>query len=814
MAATTASLPSGAISVNSGGALGGQIGGAGWTEAQIAALLSASNVTFNAGSAVAIDTTNGSYAYNDALPMTTQGLAKTGPGTLTLNTANAFSGNTVISGGTLALGNALALQNSTLDTSGAGTFSFGALTAATFGGLINGGSLPLNNTSPAAVALTVGNNGVTTAYSGVLSGSGSLTKIGTGALTLTGANNYSGTTTISSGTLQVGNGGSTGTLGSGNIVDNGTLAYNLNSSTTVSLPSGSGLSGNGNLSVAAGVIQFNGNVSLSGSQSYIQTGGAGLFKGLDMLPASTTLTGSAITLSGDVGTPNAGSSTNTLTVSTSAVNGPINLNIALGGSGIWYAVGSLTANAGTGPINITGMGNSGSWLGTPVTLTGAVNVTGNVNSNATVTVNSTALGSVSGVLSGGMLLAKQGAAALTVSSSNTYTGGTTISSGTLQLSGGNNRLPVAGAITAAGGVLDLGAFSQTTSGAVTFQGGTVQNGTINETGSAYNGQSGTVTANLAGSAGLTKTTTGTLTLGGSNTYGVTTVNAGNMVFTSTAATPAGSQNITINLPGAADIAGAYPTVASWLTSNLINPASTGALALTASSNENINFAGFSGLSLGAAGTQTYSGTITPANNTYFLGGGGGTLVLPGTVVLTDSGSTPQGLVVNGNVTLLGSSTYSGGTTIGNNSGNATLVLANSGGAAIQSSVTIGNAATGGSAWLQMGAANQFGPNSALTFNPGSGVYGFFKLMGFNQTVAGISDTTGRGVIEDTESEAGYAAATLTVSNTANNSFNGYLRNNNGGGSGTLALVVSGSANQTLSARTSHTLALRPSVPGR
>ena len=50
-------------------------------------------------------------------------------------------------------------------------------------------------------------------FGGVISGTGTLTKAGTGTTTLTGANSYSGTTTISAGTLQVGNGGTTGSWG-------------------------------------------------------------------------------------------------------------------------------------------------------------------------------------------------------------------------------------------------------------------------------------------------------------------------------------------------------------------------------------------------------------------------------------------------------------------------------------------------------------------------------------------------------------------------------------------------------------------------
>ena len=124
-------------------------------------------------------------------------------GTLTLATTNTFSGNTLISGGTLALGSPLALQNSTLDTSGSGTLSFGSLTAATLGGLTGPGTLGLANTVSTAVALSVGNNNASTTYSGMLEGAGSLNKIGSGTLVLTGSNTYTGPTTINQGKLVV-----------------------------------------------------------------------------------------------------------------------------------------------------------------------------------------------------------------------------------------------------------------------------------------------------------------------------------------------------------------------------------------------------------------------------------------------------------------------------------------------------------------------------------------------------------------------------------------------------------------------------------
>lgn len=132
------------------------------------------------------------------------GLNKTGSGTLYLSYSdNTFLGDTVISLGAIRLSNIRALQSSTLDyNSYGGTLSFGTLTSATLGGIKGSQALTLNNTSAAAVALTVGANGQSTAYSGALAGLGSLTKVGTGTLILSGSNSYSGTTTVSGGILQ------------------------------------------------------------------------------------------------------------------------------------------------------------------------------------------------------------------------------------------------------------------------------------------------------------------------------------------------------------------------------------------------------------------------------------------------------------------------------------------------------------------------------------------------------------------------------------------------------------------------------------
>ncbi len=127
-------------------------------------------------------------------------LVKAGIGTWRLAGANTFTGNTSVQAGSLILDNPLALERSTLDyTTPGGTLAFGSIFAATLGGLAGNKALPLENEFLDGVALTVGVNNQSTTYEGVLSGFGSLTKVGTGVLNLGGVNTYGGTTTIAAG---------------------------------------------------------------------------------------------------------------------------------------------------------------------------------------------------------------------------------------------------------------------------------------------------------------------------------------------------------------------------------------------------------------------------------------------------------------------------------------------------------------------------------------------------------------------------------------------------------------------------------------
>ena len=233
-AATTAALPgyniSGRVNAMGGAVLAVQVGGtAGWNGSQIDSLRAIAIWSTNAA-ALGIDTSNGNFTYGSNITQA-MGLTKLGANTLTLTGSNTtYSGATTVSGGTLQLGDGSSGHNAALSTSG--IIDNSALTYNPFGSL-------------------------TANY--VVRGNGSLTKAGSGALTLTAGNTYSGATTIGGGTLQIGNGGSGELLASSSINDNGTLAFNHADTLVYSGP----ISGTGNL-----VKEGGGTLTLTGGNTF------------------------------------------------------------------------------------------------------------------------------------------------------------------------------------------------------------------------------------------------------------------------------------------------------------------------------------------------------------------------------------------------------------------------------------------------------------------------------------------------------------------------------------------------------------------
>ena len=159
------------------------------------------------------------------------------------NPTNTYSGTITVSGNSVTVDNANALANAIVNVTGGG--SSGALQwGSGVTGIVLGGLSGTYGITNGGNALTVGNNNASTIYSGVLSGAGTLTKVGTGTFVLSANNTYTGATMVSNGVLQV-----DGVIGAGAVTaSGGTLAGagTVNGATTV--PSGGTLApGDGNI---------------------------------------------------------------------------------------------------------------------------------------------------------------------------------------------------------------------------------------------------------------------------------------------------------------------------------------------------------------------------------------------------------------------------------------------------------------------------------------------------------------------------------------------------------------------------------------
>jgi fibronectin-binding autotransporter adhesin len=188
--------------------------------------------TFNGG--FNIDDPTNEFHVNQSLSGSGS-LTKSGAGTLVLGGTNSYSGGTTISDGTLR----------------------GSVTGNGTGSLRG----DINTTSTTATAEF--NQTANGTYANVLSGSGNLLKTGNSTLILSGNNTYTGTTTISAGTLQLGGtataAGTSGTLGTGNVIDNSTLVFNRSDDIAVA----NNITGTGNVIKNGGGL-----VTLSGTNSY------------------------------------------------------------------------------------------------------------------------------------------------------------------------------------------------------------------------------------------------------------------------------------------------------------------------------------------------------------------------------------------------------------------------------------------------------------------------------------------------------------------------------------------------------------------
>ncbi|EDV1569423.1 fibronectin-binding autotransporter adhesin ShdA [Salmonella enterica subsp. enterica serovar Braenderup] len=378
-------------------------------------------------------------------------IVKSGSDDLIVTGDNNYSGGTTITGGTLTADHADSLGSGDIDNSG----------------VLKVGEGDLENT---------------------LSGSGSLVKTGTGELTLSGGNDYSGGTTITGGTLTADHADS---LGSGDIDNSGVLKV-----------------GEGDLEN-----------TLSGSGSLVKTGTGELtLSGDNTYSGGTTITGGTLTAdhadslgSGDI--DNSG----VLKV------GEGELKNTLSGSG------SLV-KTGTGELTLSGDNtySGGTTISDGTLIAASVNAlgSGDIDNSGVLKVGE---GELKNTLFGSGSLVKTGTGVLTLSGDNTYSGGTTISDGTLiadhadSLGSGDidnsgvlkvgegelkNTLSGSGSLVKTGtGELTLSGDNKTYSGDTTIADGTLIAANVNALGSGNIDNSGTLMLDANGAFELANVTT-------------------------------------------------------------------------------------------------------------------------------------------------------------------------------------------------------------------------------------------------------------------------------------------------------------------
>ena len=709
------------------------------------------------------------------------GFTKAGSGTLVLSGTNTYTGNTTISAGTLAIQ--------------------GQLESGNYDGTIsNSGTLNVNSSSNQTLA-------------GVISGTGSLTKEGSGTLTLSGSNTYSGSTTITAGTISASSsanlGATPGAADGDNIIFNGGT---LNTTADFTLGSNKGITmtGNGTINVNSsttltfdGIITDSGNLTKSGAGTLV-LGGSNQNDGAISINAGILEISNQYSLGTDTdGTTVANGATLKITDAVTIANEALILN----GTGVSNA-GALQTTHSSGTVLLTGS----TTLGSDTTINvGNGNLrfdqaiaSGSDSYDVTFTGNGGEIRTAGGINinSGSVTMSASGT--LFSETANSYSGGTTISSGSL-LYGANDAFGT-GAITMTGGkfyTTDATAYNINEN--LNIQGSIILGNTGASNSTTFSGTNtltGNASATIQSSVSMaaiddgsnsynfSKLGSGTLTLTGSNGYdGTTTISAGTLTVTGTL-----DDNTAVTVSsGATYDVDASDTISSLAGAGTIDIASSQTLTVGNSSDQEISgtITGSGAFNKNGTGKLTLSGTgndvgsIIISNGTIEVSGllnsgsySGNITNRSAIIFSSSSNQTISGNIIregtltkngSGILTLSGTNNYAGATTI--NSGTLTV----SGTLSDSTAVTVASGAVydvdTSDTIASVGGAGNIEIASSQTLTAGdsnnktlsgviSGSGGFTKAGSGTQTLSGTNTYTGATTIN---------AGTLTVTGTLSDS---------------------------------------------
>ena len=520
-------------------------------------------------------------------------------------------------------------------------------------GALSGGSstlLKIGSSGSSGTTYSVGGLNTSTTFNGIFDGTGTtagmflaLTKVGSGVFTLTGTNTYNGTTAINVGGLQIGNGGTSGQLGTGGVVNNATLIFNRADDAAV----GNAISGAGTLiKTNVNTLTYNGTNSSSGvtliSQGTLALGASGLmscpvfvasgarfdisqnptFTLNQVLSGFGTVTGLVTAVGGTI-SPGGSGAAGTLNFSnnvteTGNVNHQFELSSVGGTNDLINIVGDLNVS-GTNYISLSHFGGGTIPNGTYTLFTYSGNFNGGVTN-----FTASGVGNIAVVTND---VANQ----IRVVITQTPRGATNL----IWVGDGGANIWDIGVSNWISGATS---FAFQTGDSVRFDGAGAANPTVNLNVSVSpaavvvsNTTAYTITGSgsISGSAGLIKTNSGTLTVLTTNSYsGPTIIGGGTLVVSSVA--NAGS-------PSGIGAAGSNPT--------------------------NLVFFGT---------TLNYNGSDSATDRGATLNGTGGIIdVVPGVTLELDGTLTGPGALIksdSGTLTINNSvlpNTYSGGTVISN-----------------------------------------------------------------------------------------------------------------------------------------------------
>ena len=713
-------------------------------------------------------------------------VTQNGTGLTSLTGTNTYSGATTVSKGTLQIGDGVS----------------GSINAVSAVGVAENATLVLNLAGNSLFANMVGNDGLmtaiqsgTTTISGLISGIGALTQNGTGLTILTGSNIYSGPTTVSKGTLQIGDGTSGSINGNSavtiapsaalvlnlagesvfaNTIGNDGLLTAIQSGTTTISGNVSGLgaltqNGTG-LTILTGSNSYSGPTTVSKGTLQIGDGLNGSINSVSDVSVATDAT-LALNLTGESLFANKIANDGLVTAiqsGTTTVSGAISGAGALtqNGNGLTILTGSnsysgaTTVSKGTLQVgdDLNGSINGVSAVTVASGATLALKLAGNstfsnpVANDGLVTTIQSGTTTVSGAIGGSGALTQDGVGRTILTESNSYLGATTVSAGTLQIGNGmSGSISAASAVTIApAATLELNLSNMSAFANTVFDDGTLA---MTQSGAT------TVSGMISGSGEFIQSGSGLTLVTGANTYtGPTTVSNGTLrIGDGMNGSISGASQVVIGTLGTAvfDLAGNATAANTVINEGSLITMQSGTTTFSGS----ISGAGAlqhdgPGRTI-LTGSNSYTGNTAVFQGTLQVGNGTSGSIDGASAVWTNAGAGLEINLVDGGI--FANNVVNDGliTTIQTETNTLSGVISGGGGLTVNSSDGLGvTVLTGANTYsgrtsilngaLQAGAANVIGSSSAVIIDSN----GTFLLNGFDQSVGSVADgVNGGGVIQ-------------------------------------------------------------------